>query len=794
MKRLRAAGNVLSGLALCLGISHGFAQDADASSIQQPLIAGCSPQSVNDWPAPTPYSRMPMPQDCAVISHDPPVLGWATQSGTPTFEVKLGVTGSTSTTTLTSNVPWLYWPNKLGPGNYSWWYRVKGATAWSLERRFQIGPNALDYTIPDMNVAWSKVVAMPHPRTLPQPTEFAAWQNDWFNGARKTGWAAMRSRVIRHTADVLPADPSSGTAAGSATAAIAAANKAFMNLMNNLSDQLREVALVAVVEPDPTTKAALLADAKRRTLYYASLNPVGATSYDAEPGSGRKLMWSLAQAYDWLYPYFTDAERATIRAAVTARVPAMLNPMLDPSQGIARKPLDSFSSESMPDTIIIAAAIAESSDAKNVTLNGVAMTTPESWYKQMYPVYFAWISAWGGDDGGFANGTNYLIWNIEVGEDWDMLRFVTGVDITHKSWTHNLGREMVYFQPPGSPNGIFGDGAELNNSEPNDRLFRPYAARTGEQLYSWYSGQLFGGDESRLMVLFAPPFTRGLPLPANTPNSIWLPSIGWTAMHSDLANRARTSIYFKSSVYGSYDHSHADQNSFIINANGRPLAIESGIYDYYGSAINIGWSKMTQAHNAITFDGGVGQSQASNGRGDISATGALPSFVPSANVDIANGVADTAYGTTGVNKSRRSIVYIRPSTILVFDTMGSTVAHKWEWNIHGVVTPASSDNSSFKITNIDTSLCGKVVSDSALTLSTFAPSPTLVGASPATQWHGRYSVPAATTAATFAAALSTDCTNAPPITPVRAADGSWTVTGPTWVVTYKNAVATYTPK
>ena len=40
-------------------------------------------------------------------------------------------------------------------------------------------------------------------------------------------------------------------------------------------------------------------------------------------------------------------------------------------------------------------------------------------------------------------------------------------------------------------------------------------------------------------------------------------------MHSSLSDPNRLSIFFKSSPYGSYNHSHADQNSFVIHHRGR---------------------------------------------------------------------------------------------------------------------------------------------------------------------------------------------------------------------------------
>ena len=58
-------------------------------------------------------------------------------------------------------------------------------------------------------------------------------------------------------------------------------------------------------------------------------------------------------------------------------------------------------------------------------------------------------------------------------------------------------------------------------------------------------------------------------------------------------------LQFKSSRFGSFNHSHADQNSFILSAFGRPLLIDSGYYPWYGSPHDVGWTRQTIAHNAL---------------------------------------------------------------------------------------------------------------------------------------------------------------------------------------------------
>ena len=122
------------------------------------------------------------------------------------------------------------------------------------------------------------------------------------------------------------------------------------------------------------------------------------------------------------------------------------------------------------------------------------------------------------------------------------------------------------------------------------------------------------------------------------PDTAVFPSIGWVAMHSELDDPDRYSILFKSSPYGSFNHSHGHQKRFIINGRQQSLAIDSGYYDTWKSAHHEGWTMQTKAHNAITYDGGQGQPfQYRSAQGD------LLNFARCGDVDMAVGDATPAY-------------------------------------------------------------------------------------------------------------------------------------------------------
>ncbi|MGH8019091.1 MAG: heparinase II/III domain-containing protein [Opitutaceae bacterium] len=140
------------------------------------------------------------------------------------------------------------------------------------------------------------------------------------------------------------------------------------------------------------------------------------------------------------------------------------------------------------------------------------------------------------------------------------------------------------------------------------------------------------------------------------PRSRWYRDIDWVTMHSDLADPERVSFYFKSSPYGSHNHSHADQNSFVLNAYGEALAIDAGYYDAYGTPHDVTLTRQTLAHNAITHGGGFGQPIF-----DITARGDVTGFVTSATVDACTGDATAAY-KGALDRAVRRVIYLRPDT------------------------------------------------------------------------------------------------------------------------------------
>jgi hypothetical protein len=461
----------------------------------------------------------------------------------------------------------------------------------------------------------------------------------------------------------------------------------------------------------------------------------------------RDYVWYFALAYDLAYAGLDDDDRELVHEVATTCARASLARTIatvrsHPDNGIAFNALGKF----VGAMLILRGDVPEA----------------RRWLERALPAYVGALSPWGGDDGGFANGSTYALW--DAGESllvWDLIERVLDLPIYRKPWLEHLIRYVVYALPPSAPAGAFGDGAEVKRREEWARLGKALAYRSSSALAQWYARALNGEDPARLHLLLSPRARRAGPEPPKaTADGAAFPSIGVAAMHSSLDDPDRTTLLFKSSPFGSINHSHADQNSFVLYARGQVLAMDSGHYDAYASPHWRGWYKHTRAHNAITYDGGQGQSLGPSGLGDRKRAGRLERFQHARRHDLAVGVASEAYGD-GVTLARRSVMLIRPGTVVIIDQLASRQPRRWEWNLH-TQAPLEGEAEHFETAVNGVRLCGTVQAqdDVSLTVREGYKPPPSVKAGP--HYWNRVSLRAPSAKATFVAVLRVDCNGAAP--------------------------------
>lgn len=700
----------------------------------------CVPTTAADWMVVSDQLAQDIrPHDCESVQQSPPDFRWPDVITSGGYQVTLTYPdGRTKMLQATQN--WLNWDEVLPAGNYSWTVTYAGSPQ-SNRRRFSVDANSKPFLVPKMSAVLSAVSAKPHPRSFPDAATFATMKSQ-----RATAVNALLTNVGRSVNQVLPAQGLG------------------YNDANNYSKQALS-SLMACVYSD---QALYCNDAIRRVMNLASWDPNGATSY-LKPGgldmAGRLLTWTVALGYDWLYPRLTASQRSQVLSTLNIRTGHMYNDIIGTRARIAKYPRDSHGNQTLTALAAISSMLAGDLPIAN------------TWLTNSLPLFLNALSPWGGDEGGYGNGSAYGMWDIaDTQPNLNDLKYATGINVAQKAWMRNWARYFAYFSPPGMQDGsmVFGDGFEISALEHQARYGKAYTYFAPSPLGRWHMSQLSGEDQTRFEYLMAPPadFSGPQAFPTGTPNALHLSSIGLVAMHSNLAAQDRTSVYFKSSPppYGAYNHQHADQNAFVVNAGGKRLAIESGYYDSYKSAHWSGWYHTTKAKNAITFDGGQGQVFFE--AGGKMGYGKITSFNHTTNYDVVTGDATQAYGGA-LTLAQRMLVYLRPNLILVYDNLASATARQWEWNIHSLFQMTATSDTKATIQNGNESLCVTLLAGPTTRFSQtnqFTANPT---GTRAAQWHGRFASTTRLPSTEFVTLLNVGCKPLDATASKR--DGIWTV-------------------
>jgi Heparinase II/III-like protein/Domain of unknown function (DUF4962) len=713
--------------------------------------------SDGDWMSSIPFmqSSAPIrPPDDAHVQQTPPDFSWPDLGQGARYRLTLTYPdGGERHQDAPAN--WLNWSEVLPAGTFTW--RVEATntrgTRTSGSRRFTVDASAQPFVVPATDVLLRRATGKPHPRALP-PHETLL---EMLEG-RRDGVAGL----LRGVAMVENDDESDPVGDGEQ----AIESQAFPVIERALN------ALFAYVA---TGDDRHYAEALRRSLAIAAWDSRGRTSYAAADQVARGVAGTLVLAYDWLFPRLDERQKRQLLVPLQIRLRDMYSDLGGPQSRLAVNPYDSHGQH----TLTFLAALA------TVLVGDVPEA--DAWLGGALPLALNALSPWGGEDGGFAGGTAYAQWT--TGDQllaWNILRWTVGVDVAQKAWTRNYSTYLAYFLPPGTPTGAFGDGAEQRLNEQWARFGKAFVQFAPTALGRWYAAQLDGEDPTRLHLLLAPLMeATPAPLPPDTPSSALFPSIGWAALHSDLADRGRLSIYFKSSPYGSFNHSHADQNGFVINAGGKALVIDSGYYDGYATPHWRDWYKQSRAHNVITFDGGRGQTvfeeTARLGGGRIEYFEDRPEY------SLVSGDATEAYGGA-LDKAQRSLVYLRPDLLLVHDVVNSSTPRRWEWNIHALEPIAALANGSLEIRNGQQRACVAMLAGPPTVFeqhARFTVPPLDRNAPP--EFHGTFVATKSATTAEFVTLFSVGCRPTAPVA-ARTASG-WTVLLSGYEVTFEHGGA-----
>jgi hypothetical protein len=636
----------------------------------------------------------PAPTNLQIQAQNPPTFTWSRHISAPasyTVEIK-SASGAVSTYTSTRN--WLL-PSQILPlGSYSWRVRPTSTVEWSDYRNFTITAASAPFVVPENADLRARIAKTPRPRSLQGLPLYSAWSAP-LKAERNAAMLKMRSEV-----DWVTVKPGAGVQdsewtlqTGSVlTAANVAQTANIRALVSANGRQLEGASLLYRL----TGEQKYLTEALYRGDMLAALDPYGPTSYVNQDQGTRVIALTLIKAIDTLGSAIDGTRRAAWLNVVRLRTNDIYADLAGSNGRMDQYPFDSHGGTNLGFLALIA------------TLSLGEIKEADTWFDFSFRAYAAAFSAWSGPEGGFANGTAYAQYTADLAlQVWQPLASASGIDMFSKPWSNGFVRYFMHFVPPGTPRHLFGDEAEV---VPTFAVLKAFVSHYASPEAAWYFRAL--PVEMDALTLLQAPYplpvsSVSTPLPPE--NARLYPSIGWAAMHSSMADNGRTSLYFKSSPYGSYNHSHGEQNSIVLVRNGVALLGQSGYSDYYGSPLASTWYRQTRAHNAITFDGGVGQAIDGYTPQGYTRTkaygGKITAFSTTPQLDYVEGDATLAY-SGALTQAVRKVWYLRGvNAAVVVDVLASATPRKFEWNFHSYVPMQTGENGKVIVTKDGQSVC-----------------------------------------------------------------------------------------
>ena len=316
-------------------------------------------------------------------------------------------------------------------------------------------------------------------------------------------------------------------------------------------------------------------------------------------------------------------------------------------------------------------------------------------------------------DGNWHNGTNYFSANaITLYYVPALFSHLTRFNFFQHPWYQNAGIGLLYSWLPGSLSAGFGDGHESTNPKPRRirSAFADLLARTtGDSYMAWYSAQNNGYTRENETRLFRMALNKPRPqhsvLPVDAPKAVWFKDTGEMIANSDLKNLSNNlSLSFRSSPFGSGNHTHSNQNAFNLLYKGKPVYRSVGHYMNYQDPHNILSYRNTRAHNTLMVDG-IGQAFSPKAYGRITHM-FNGNHIAYALGDASNAYRDSSdvkmwhrkiaqaglsqsrengFGSTPLKNFKRHILFLYPDIIVIYDDLEASKAVTWNWLLHSPI-------------------------------------------------------------------------------------------------------------
>ncbi len=611
----------------------------------------------------------PHPPDGGSVRQNPPDFRWRPeQAESYTLELcqKADFLGPSLQTYAGLRLNCFNPPQRLAPGTWFWRYRAAnedGETSdWGTTRSLVLAPDALPFVLP--TAVGADLVAPGHPRLYVRRDGLEAFRRRR-EAEASVWWAAFEPGLERRLQTAPAAEPVGAdlTKLGKPIDLdYFKVDAELRQASSQVTDGLWTLAFAYLI----TGERRYAEGAKRYLLHVSRWDTAGATSFASNDQVFRDIAIKAAMAYDWLYDTLSPDERDLVQNHLRARGRVLFERYAAPERGILNYPYDSHGQSNIGYLGLVALAVAGD------------LPEASAWLDYVIKVYANSFPPWGGDDGGWSQGVTYWKWSCFFSLQFvDALRSATGIDLYQKPWFRENGWFKLYFQPPWCSFSHFGDTGPSGVDAADANNLAHYAAVYGSPEFRWYADGIGAPPDASPYGYFFYDQTVPARPPLAAPQARHSADIGWGAMHSALYRPDDVMLFAKASPYGSYSHSHADQNSFVLYAFGEALAIDSGYYPWYGSAHHLEWAQQSRAHNTILVNGGGQPIQ------DLTAAGQSIAFHGGSAFSYWQGEAAGAYAGK-LTRFRRHILHLPPNRFVIFDDLEAAQPARFQWLLHSL--------------------------------------------------------------------------------------------------------------
>ncbi|MBK5293159.1 MAG: DUF4962 domain-containing protein [Acidobacteriia bacterium] len=600
------------------------------------------------------------PAEGSAVAVNPPAFSWVLERDGVSYTVEWAADPGFRKPVTVKNLPWTVYTHHAAivPGKYYWRYRITGKegreSTWSKTRTFTVPKEATVFPQPTMEQLRARIPRQ-HPRLFVTAEDLPRLRQ-----ADSRKLIARADGIMRDGATPEP------TVRGSSKDP-ATADHWWSNRVQTVK-ALQEAEVLAFAYL--LTGEKKYGEAARQfTLQLAGWDPDGPTNFDLNCEAAKPMLHRLARAYDWAWPMFTEAERASIRKMLLRRAEdAWKSGEVKRGAGHLNQPYSSHGNRTW----------------HKLAENAIATfgETPESERFLHYAVtkFFAAYPVWSDDDGGWHEGLSYYSGYMSKATWWmDIARNALGIDGFQKPFFAHFGDYPLYAAPPGSPDLGFGDLA--HRFSPNGWSFMHYyVGQTRNPYWMWWLNASKVPRDTGDPVLDFLWGTRAQ-VAAKPPDDLPPSKVFWgtgvAVMNTTLVSAAENvQVKFKSSPMGRWSHGHDPHNSFTLTVFGVPLLVNNVYRDLYGSPFHKNWVWTTRAQNGVLVNG-VGQKEHSADLG-----GRILKAEFQDGLDYVMGDATESYEGR-LTRAQRHVVFVKPDLVVIADDLEAPKPSTFQFMLHG---------------------------------------------------------------------------------------------------------------